>query len=442
MTKGFIRLFALLITLALIVGMLGSCDILESSFELLFGETEKEPTDMTISGGEIITLRFGESVQLTVEADGELTEDVAWSSSSACVHISDGGVAAATATGDAIVTATYGELSDTIVIVVESGDNSDADGGGDINGGGTGSGDGTGGDTVIPDDKYENMSREEFYADYKPAESYVDALLRSAEGFMSGDITVPDAEPTIPAYMPKSGDKYVRNSSTYFSDGGYTYTVVDGYGNEVLKVYKGGGYITLEEVAAYVYAFGDIPANYDSNKNAKTVANSAKSVWGEYLRLNNSRFSGSTSKYPYEPELPNISGCGGSFEYYEIDIGTTGTDTGTSHAVAPYNNGTKITRGAARIVYARADGGRIITDPNERYVFYTYNHYNDFQEYLNYFGGWGEIFGNITGGGTLSSKYDYNPTPYAEVERSDFSTVVIEYVVVIPFYYKENEIIA
>ena len=54
---------------------------------------------------------------------------------------------------------------------------------------------------------------------------------------------------------------------------------------------------------------------------------------------------------------------------------------------------------------------------NERHVFYTYNHYNDFQEYLNYEGGWGEMFGNITGGGTISSKYDYNPTPYVQVVR-------------------------
>jgi uncharacterized protein YxeA len=51
----------------------------------------------------------------------------------------------------------------------------------------------------------------------------------------------------------------------------------------------------------------------------------------------------------------------------------------------------------------------------ELYVFYTYNHYNDFQEYLNYAGGWGEKFGNITGGGKISSTTDYNPTDYVEV---------------------------
>ena len=40
---------------------------------------------------------------------------------------------------------------------------------------------------------------------------------------------------------------------------------------------------------------------------------------------------------------------------------------------------------------------------------------------MNYQGGWGEIFGNVTGGGELSSKTNYNPTPYVEVIRKDFS---------------------
>ena len=116
---------------------------------------------------------------------------------------------------------------------------------------------------------------------------------------------------------------------------------------------------------------------------------------------------------PYEPELPDISGCGGSLQYYEIDIGTTGTDCDPSYTAELYNNGTKIVRGAARIVYARFDrNGNNIIEFDEKYVFYTYNHYNDFQEYLNYEGGWGEMFGNITGGGKISSKQDYNPTPY------------------------------
>ena len=123
--------------------------------------------------------------------------------------------------------------------------------------------------------------------------------------------------------------------------------------------------------------------------------------------------------------LPRISGCGGDLKYYEIDFGTTGTTCDPSYDVVVYNTGTKITRGAARLVYTRYDAnGNDIIDLNERYVFYTYNHYNDFQEYLNYQNGWGEMFGNITGGGELSSKYNYNPTEYVRVIKKDITTLI------------------
>ena len=39
--------------------------------------------------------------------------------------------------------------------------------------------------------------------------------------------------------------------------------------------------------------------------------------------------------------------------------------------------------------------------------------------FYNYYNGWGEMFGNITGGGTISSKVDYNPTPYVQTYRKD-----------------------
>jgi hypothetical protein len=99
-----------------------------------------------------------------------------------------------------------------------------------------------------------------------------------------------------------------------------------------------------------------------------------------------------------------------------MDIGTTGTDCDPSYPIRIYNNGFSITRGAARIVYGKNDLNRNgVYEEGELHVFYTYNHYNDFQEYLNYEGGWGEMFGNITGGGTISSKSDYNPTDYVQV---------------------------
>ena len=129
--------------------------------------------------------------------------------------------------------------------------------------------------------------------------------------------------------------------------------------------------------------------------------------------------------------------------YYEKDLGTTGTDCDPDYEITDYNDGKTITRGAARIVYTRYDKNKNdIIDINEKYVFYTYNHYNDFQEYLNYEGGWGEMFGNVTGGGSLSSKYDYNPTPYVEVVRKNLytktSSIDINYSLVIPYYKKEE----
>ena len=283
-------------------------------------------------------------------------------------------------------------------------------------------------DTDIPGENLDNIgvdqqAKDEFYGNSDPADSYEEAIERSKRGEISGADRVPDAEPYTAKNQPTSNGKYIRNSNSYYLDNN-TYVVVNTAGLEVFRVYRGGGYITLDEVAAYVYAFGDVPANYDSNKKASP----SSSIWGEYLRVNHTSFSGSTTQYPYEPELPNISGCGGYMYYYEIDIGTTGTDTGNGYKVAIYNDGRTITRGAARIVYTFRDYDRDgVVENDEKYVFYTYNHYNDFQEYLNYYGGWGEMFGNVTGGGTLSSKYNYNPTPYVPTILAPISAGTIAY---------------
>ncbi len=287
---------------------------------------------------------------------------------------------------------------------------------------------------VFTSDPYINVDEDEFYENYTPAVSASDAYYRTLHNLMSGDISEQDQEPTTSENRPMQDGLYIRNTAAIYSEDGDTYFVLDANGQVANRIYKDGAYVTLEEVAAYIMAFGEIPPNYTSSKKTKPY----NSEWGIYLRLNHTKFTGNTSKYPYEPELPDISGCGGDLTYYEIDIGTTGTDCDPGYAAKVYNNGTTITRGAARIVYTRFDkNGDHIIDINERYVFYTYNHYNDFQEYLNYEGGWGEMFGNITGGGSISSKYDYNPTPYVEVIRDDFTRPharIISISAVLPYY--------
>lgn len=273
-------------------------------------------------------------------------------------------------------------------------------------------------ETSIGDDPYKDITEQEFYSNYSLANNYIDAYYRSLHGFMSGSIELQKQEPTLSKYMPKENGIYLRNSSANYSADGNTYYVIDSYGNIVNEIYKGGGYVTLEEVAAYIFAFGEVPANYTERKTADPNT----SIWGKYLRLNNTYFSGDTIQYPYEPVLPNIRGCGGELYYYEVDIGTTGTNCDPKYPPANYNNGYSISRGAARIVYTRYDAnGDKIIDVNEKYLFYTYNHYNDFQEYLNYQGGWGEMFGNITGGGEISSSTNYNPTSYVQVIFKNFT---------------------
>ena len=402
--KSIIRVLASLTLILVLLFNTISCDFILPDNNGGQGEIKE---DFYIDGPAKITLNVGESVTFTAiakEAEGE----VVWTTSSKCVSV-EGGKVTALCAGVAMVKATLGDKSDTVVVTV-------------VGSGGTDSGNGEGGNITVPgtedpvtSDPYVDVDVDEFYRNYTPAISYMDAYYRTKHNLMSGSIASQDEEPTVAKDRPMSGGKYIRNNVYIFSDDGNTYYVVDSYGEVAFEVYKGGAYIVLEEVAAYVFAFGEPPANQSYSKNTDPD----DSPWGKYLRVNNTKFSGSTTKYPYEPALPRISGCGGDLTYYEMDIGTTGTTCDPSYTAKIYNNGHSITRGAARIVYSCKDkNGNKIIDLDERYVFYTYNHYNDFQEYLNYEGGWGEIFGNVTGGGVLSSKYNYNPTPYVEVVRA------------------------
>ena len=383
----FKRLLLLFLVLALVATPLCSCNVFQN---IIHSQTESG-CQIEIDGPDKISLEIGKSLRLSLNAPQNVACEVSWSASNIRASVNSEGLVDANYAGEVIITARCEHSEDSIQITVIHKTE------------------------FVPDtsDMYEGVSAEDFYANYAPAQSLEEAYWRSKHGFMSGSLTVPDQSPTMAENRPMQDGKYIRNSVTSFI-GDDVYVLVDVNGEKVMEIYRFGAYITLEEVAAYVYAFGEIPANYTSQKDG----NPKTDPWGEYLRLNNSKFSGDTRKYPYEPILPNISGCGGDLTYFEIDIGTTGTDCDPSYDSVIYNDGSRITRGAARIVYVRYDAnGNTIIDPNERYVFYTYNHYNDFQEYLNYYGGWGEMFGNITGGGTLSSKTNYNPTPYVEVVR-------------------------
>ena len=270
-------------------------------------------------------------------------------------------------------------------------------------------------------DPYKNVSETTFYNNYERATTYEDAYFRTQHYLMSGDITEQ-------GHLPTEGKLVQDNKAIRFTDATY---VLDTSGNylayipNVLNVsdyiiFYGAAYTSLNDVAAYLLAFGSTPANQIANKYNTS---DAIDLWGKYGRVNDSQFSGDITKYPYEPLLPNIMGSD-SIRYNEMDFGTKGgyinsNSVGTYYDQKIYNNGSKIDRGAARFVYVSDYNVKSI---NERYVFYTYNHYNDFQEYLNYHDGWGYRFGSMTAGNEYCGGVkDYGklncvpPTDYPQV---------------------------
>lgn len=275
-------------------------------------------------------------------------------------------------------------------------------------------------------DPYVGVSKEDFYKNYTCAKTYEDAIFRTNHGLVSGDINVG-------GYLPgtngvKENNSYLRaNTGTYIlnTDGSYLGYIPNTTSNYRILFYK-GAYVSLDDVAAYLLAFGELPSN--SNYGTKDYQRSeCLDTWGIYGRINKQHFSGDTEKFPYEPLLPNVN----SIYYVETDFGTNGGYTypfyeGDSE-VKIYNDGTKFERGICRFVFV---SDYDIYSIDERYVFYTYNHYNDFQEYLNYDGGFGERFGCESGGNlACSSRFNYNDTflpstQYISVITRQYSEIV------------------
>ena len=254
----------------------------------------------------------------------------------------------------------------------------------------------------LENDPYKDLTRDTFYANYTEASSYEDAKLRTEYGFISGSIDFSNGLKESNTIY--SGDEFVKF-------GNYTYGV--NMSNQIISyemnlpdgsqktIYKGAGYVTLEEVAAYILAFGEVPANSNYNKN-KTGQSQSIAKWGKYGRVNIGAYSNDVVKYPNEPELPTKDSTGKLYQYTETDIG-----------LDSYNNGNSITRGAYRVCFTSSyKDGSLITDVRERHVFFTGNHYYDFEEYLNYYGGWGDKFGYETGNRV-------SPTPYIEAKIVD-----------------------
>ena len=251
------------------------------------------------------------------------------------------------------------------------------------------------------------------------ATSFLDAQERTKNHQVSGtEVECKDISHLPPSNrdLPKEDGKYIRVSDAnyeYNEDGSFKSYLINRIDGTYKRIYYGGAYVTLDEVAAYLLAFGEVPPNnhYATGKKALSVEE-----WGVNGRVNYGYFSGN-GKYPYEQKLPNAS----TNYYIETDFGAEAfkfdQGDGVVENIKVYNDGNYIVRGICRFVFTNIAKEK---DISKRHVFYTYNHYNDFQEYLNYEGGFGERFGCMSGGNSYKGT-TYPITQYPEVTYKSLS---------------------
>lgn len=136
-------------------------------------------------------------------------------------------------------------------------------------------------------------------------------------------------------------------------------------------------YTELEDVAAYIVTFMQLPPNYyiiDRNQDSSGYPESKRVCYEQYqssCRLSPGYYS---SNYSYLPK--SLDG-----RYLEVDIGGEG-----------YASGPTWNRGALRIVLTYQ--GISQYGQNVPVLFYTGDHYDTFTEYANYYQGWGSTFGS------------------------------------------------
>ena len=257
------------------------------------------------------------------------------------------------------------------------------------------------------EDIYRNIDKDKFYENFNISLSYEDAYYRTKHGILSGR-NVEEGHLPQETTISKNGKCIRINTATYVLDkkGEILGYFPNSLTNESRPIWKSGGYIMNDDVAAYCLAFKKCPPNTESRTNKNGRIDVVKK-WGRYGRVNDTSFSHNDSKYPYEPMIPPYE-YEGKIIYNETDFGSNDYYKVGDRKQTPYFDGGEIVRGACRFIYISSD---LFKNINDRHVFYTYNHYNDFQEYLNYDGGYGTRFGNVSAGNPqCGSIKDYKKT--------------------------------
>ncbi|MCQ2771554.1 MAG: hypothetical protein MJ236_07160 [Clostridia bacterium] len=171
--------------------------------------------------------------------------------------------------------------------------------------------------------------------------------------------------------------------------------VYNSNGNIIRYLKKGVYYTSLDDIASYILAFKELPANYLIGRNA-SKATAYNNYGQEYSRIapgfygldySGSSFDGKDN-YPYSTLPKSTDG-----NYFELDIGYTWTDEEGN--VINYAGSTSYNRGPLRlIVYfegVRASGEDLNTshyNDSNPVIFFTPDHYQTCYEYGNFYGAW------------------------------------------------------
>ena len=199
----------------------------------------------------------------------------------------------------------------------------------------------------------------------------------------SSSTTIPSIPSTVSTSESSSAESTASSSSSQTIDDGYYRIGRVLAVNDECVIYNldGSVYKTLArssatdmttwycdklEVAAYYQAFGELPVNYVYNDDSDASRTLAIENYGTYGRMY-SKFYTRTNGYTRCMPTPNRN------RYFEIDIAAKGNSS--------YNNGSRISRGAERLV-AFPEG--MMQYGSESVLFYTDDHYETFREYLNY----------------------------------------------------------
>ncbi|MBR2671340.1 MAG: ribonuclease [Oscillospiraceae bacterium] len=157
-----------------------------------------------------------------------------------------------------------------------------------------------------------------------------------AEPVPGSSVSVPDSS------TPVSSAKTDRPESN--PDPGSSQTEPSSGSGTVYDIDKDGSYTTKEDVALYIYVYGELPHNFITKSEAKKLGWDSGSLekYAPGCAIGGDRFGNREGRLPEAPGR----------QYYECDINTVG----------------KKSRGAERIVFS-----------NDGLIYYTGDHYETFE---------------------------------------------------------------